>query len=605
MQHTHQAGKPRWRFVTATALLAGILAVGSTVPAVAAEPVAIGADGEYRYSHHWDTTYSTPEGQEPYASFSTATNVAFGTDGTMYAIANYSSGSSALVRRFDPQTGEALGNFGILTTEAGEDPVYDSYPTGIWAASDGTVWVLGSGSDGVLVQFSAEGVELARFDLTGYAGLVGLVQTADGKFVMIDPNYVDPRIITLDPGTGVVTPTPIPGSDIAGTAFQLNLTPDGRLLWGSNGKIETVSLDGTGLLSYPADGVSQATLGGDGKVYTTTDNGDIVVRELADLSGPGTAVASRGGAAYSPVQPMSTVGVTADADGTVYVVGYFYGEPEQQEAIDPFIGIAALDLIHSPVLTTASSYALDTCIPFTADTPSVTGTPTPTWFSLVSGELPAGVTLNSETGVISGTAVTPGNYTVVVRALNGVAPQADTSLDTVSVALTVSAQSFAPGTVTISGEAAVGKTLSAASGTWVPAPDSVTYTWQRDGVAIPGATENTYVVTAADRGRALTVTATAASGCAATASATSEPLDIGTTPTVTPKPTDPGTTPGTTPETPGTGQPGNTGTAAIAPGAAGASLAVTGDEVPWEPFAVGGALALVGAGMLVRRKLAA
>ncbi len=73
-------------------------------------------------------------------------------------------------------------------------------------------------------------------------------------------------------------------------------------------------------------------------------------------------------------------------------------------------------------------------------------------------------------------------------------------------------------TPTISGTAAVGKTLTASTGSWSPTPGKqgradYTFQWLRNGVAIDGATGKTYTVTAADRGAQLQVrVSVAASG---------------------------------------------------------------------------------------------
>jgi hypothetical protein len=74
---------------------------------------------------------------------------------------------------------------------------------------------------------------------------------------------------------------------------------------------------------------------------------------------------------------------------------------------------------------------------------------------------------------------------------------------------TVTAGSLIAGTVTISGAAAVGQTLTAATGTWTPTPTSFTYQWKvLGGAVIAGATEATYVPTASDIGKTLTVQVT-------------------------------------------------------------------------------------------------
>ncbi|WP_165375494.1 hypothetical protein [Sanguibacter massiliensis] len=61
---------------------------------------------------------------------------------------------------------------------------------------------------------------------------------------------------------------------------------------------------------------------------------------------------------------------------------------------------------------------------------------------------------------------------------------------------------------TVSGTARVGKKLTARAGTWKPAA-TVSYRWLRDGRSISGATRSTYTVTAADRGRRISVRVTA------------------------------------------------------------------------------------------------
>jgi hypothetical protein len=85
--------------------------------------------------------------------------------------------------------------------------------------------------------------------------------------------------------------------------------------------------------------------------------------------------------------------------------------------------------------------------PATAGTPyrftvTASGTPSPTF---TSTPLPAGLTLDTRTGVISGTPVTPGSFTVTVTASNGTAPNA-----AVTYAVTVRAsRAVAPAPVSV------------------------------------------------------------------------------------------------------------------------------------------------------------
>lgn len=75
---------------------------------------------------------------------------------------------------------------------------------------------------------------------------------------------------------------------------------------------------------------------------------------------------------------------------------------------------------------------------------------------------------------------------------------------------------------TISGVAAVNQTLAATPGTFSGGFLTLTYQWKADGVAIVGATGLTYLLTATETGKVITITETATNGAGA-ASATSAP----------------------------------------------------------------------------------
>ncbi|HEY4277056.1 MAG TPA: hypothetical protein VGM91_02490 [Conexibacter sp.] len=94
---------------------------------------------------------------------------------------------------------------------------------------------------------------------------------------------------------------------------------------------------------------------------------------------------------------------------------------------------------------------------------------------------------------------------------------------TVTVVVYLSAQQ--PGTVSISGTAAVGATLTATPAGWAALADP-SYQWLRGGVEIPGATGSTYTVTAADAGQTLAVRMTESPEWYSTASATSAAVTV-------------------------------------------------------------------------------
>jgi len=66
----------------------------------------------------------------------------------------------------------------------------------------------------------------------------------------------------------------------------------------------------------------------------------------------------------------------------------------------------------------------------------------------------------------------------------------------------------------LTGNPAVGLSLDCSTGGWSGSPTSYAYTWRRDGVQIPGASGDSYAVSAADQGHSLTceVTATNSNG---------------------------------------------------------------------------------------------
>ncbi|TXL57534.1 SGNH/GDSL hydrolase family protein [Aeromicrobium terrae] len=78
----------------------------------------------------------------------------------------------------------------------------------------------------------------------------------------------------------------------------------------------------------------------------------------------------------------------------------------------------------------------------------------------------------------------------------------------------------------IRGDVAVGETVTADISAWSPQPQTVGYQWKRDGTAIPGATQRTYTLGAADGGTHVSVMVTGASDGYPTVTRTSSSLFV-------------------------------------------------------------------------------
>ena len=91
---------------------------------------------------------------------------------------------------------------------------------------------------------------------------------------------------------------------------------------------------------------------------------------------------------------------------------------------------------------------------------------------------------------------------------------------------------------TITGTAAVGRTLTATPHVWKPGAVTLAYQWKRNGTAIPGATSATFRLSAADKGATITVTVTGSKSDYTSVTKTSKgtgKVKAGTLRTVTPK----------------------------------------------------------------------
>jgi hypothetical protein len=231
---------------------------------------------------------------------------------------------------------------------------------------------------------------------------------------------------------------------------------------------------------------------------------------------------------WVPSGPSKSSDVTVPAFGTT-VVPFLIPEDQQRRfSVSYFSGIYEYQLLSRTVVRDCFEEWIDT---------------RPAW---VVGENRVGTTLTAELRHWS-----PAPDTVTYQWLrNGITiPGATASTyeltgadtgDHLSVSIvagkagyqSVTHTSSSPGPVvlapvpTFSGQAAIGKTLTAVPGTWEPTPTSFDYEWYRNGSWISLATP-TYQLTDADAGQTITVRVSALIPDRGWVSSTSKPLTIG------------------------------------------------------------------------------
>ncbi|WP_404502035.1 fibronectin type III domain-containing protein, partial [Arthrobacter sp. GAS37] len=180
---------------------------------------------------------------------------------------------------------------------------------------------------------------------------------------------------------------------------------------------------------------------------------------------------------------------------------------------------------------------------FTADTPpatatagaaysytfTATGSPAPT-FAVSSGALPAGLSLNTSTGILSGTPTTAGPATFTLTATNGTSPDAVTPPLTITVTATATAPSAPTGVTATAGNASASVSWTAPANGGSPIT-SYAVTPSTGGTALAPVTvsgsppSTTATVTGLSNGTAYTFTVTATNAVGTSApSAASAPV---------------------------------------------------------------------------------
>ena len=507
-----RATSRRWRWIAVAGGLLGGFTLAQGGGVAAAPPPPLGADESAQLARIWSTFQDDPIG------FLVPSTIAAAPDGSVYGIANYSSGSSQAIIH-DASDGTRIGSW--------YSP--DAYPIGLAVGPSGTAFVLtvnfSSGLQEV-VGYGPTGAVLSTAVLAGASSsIVGLAVSPDGStFYTLDTSVFPHEIAVYSAGGALLSAFPVPGISVGYAGFNLNLGADGRLYFFGrqsdppyDSYLVSVNVDGSDLSTVVAPtNTTQVAVGQDARLYLLGNDGSVAA---IDQSGAVTQIVPQ--SVYAP-GGANAIGVTADAEGNIFVSGYFYAPTGSSVG-----GIAALQTLRSPSIVGGALAPALACSTYES-TFSATGTPTPTYFELASGALPAGVVLNSDTGELTGTPAGPaGAFAFTIRALNGVIATPDTTTsDTAEYTLDVDLNEFVTAPPAVLGTPALGSTLSAAIPAWTPEPTARAYQWLRDGEPITSATAASYVVVADDLGTQVSVAVIGTAACYSDASTISSALVV-------------------------------------------------------------------------------
>jgi glucose/arabinose dehydrogenase len=261
---------------------------------------------------------------------------------------------------------------------------------------------------------------------------------------------------------------------------------------------------------------------------------------------PGLQLAVNGVVAAAPFDQTVIIGsrnsVSAPSPqalgGTTYTFGSWSdGGAQTHDVVAP-----ATPATYTATYTTSTALAITTTSvpggtvgqPY-SQTLAASGGATPYAWSIASGVLPAGLTLNATSGVISGTPTAAGTASFTARVADAGAPQ-QTDTQSLSIAIAVAAAPANTALPSISGQPRVGRTLIVSDGTWTgTGPITFSYQWLRcttnqpsSCAAIEGAVSATYVPVSSDVGLRLRARVTATNGGGSTPAVSSPTAAIKT-----------------------------------------------------------------------------
>lgn len=349
-------------------------------------------------------------------------------DGTTAFVAN--RGSNTL-SRIDVASNTVTGSFDPAATPASQSHT----PLSVLAGSDGqTVYTaLTIGNSKLVVPSTYETIASIP---TPLPDLGRMALSSDGS-TLFAPNPNFGNILLVDAAAFTIT-----GSVPTADAFGVAVTPDQSKLLVIGGPFDDLSIlaiDGTLLATVPVPAAAEdVAVSPDGSTaYVTSSSGELLVVDVATgtvtasvpLGSASHVVASPNGRWVYVTNPGAATLTAIDAVTRQVTATYAVGAGASGLAVSPdgFSGfvtnttdntVSIVDLRIPPTIDPTQLGELTIGQPFTFPI-AATGFPAPT-FSVTSGQLPAGLTLDPVTGVIAGSPTTAGAYSFTVTATNPV-----------------------------------------------------------------------------------------------------------------------------------------------------------------------------------------
>ena len=398
------------------------------------------------------------------ASGAVTYSITTNTDGTANAPTSYSASGVPAGMTFNTGTG-ALGG---TPTSGG---VYVITLTAINAAGAGPAKAL------TLTYGSLSSITSALTANAGVGAAFSYTLTASGVAPNAPTSY---NIGVLPPGlsgntaTGVISGTPTTAATTLVTVSANNSTGTGSAV--------TLTINVGNLPSITSAAAASGTVGAAFSYTITASNAPTsftvsgLPAGLVASAGVISGTPSASGAFAVTLSATNAFGTGSNATLTISISGGGGGG-----------GGGIIVIPTTPVITSAATAS---GVIGTAFSYAITASNSPTSFTV--GTLPAGLTANTTTGVISGTPTTAGTYAVAISGING---SGTGTAATLTITISATADVGTAPVITAQPADQVVATGASASFTVVatgPAP--LSYQWRRNGTPIGGATNATFTV---------------------------------------------------------------------------------------------------------------